>query len=296
MNILVYGAGAMGVYFALRLQQAGHEVTLKARRHTPSTLQLSTPNGEESVEVRVLDKLAAEHFDLALVCTKAWQVAQAAAEIGEYCPDTPILTMQNGVTAPDHAHRAAPNQIIAATCVVILERTAPATVALLGNEALLTIGAFTPGTMNIVDNAFASTPIAVRETSDIRRALWKKLSLIGPYGGIGAITGLTVGETRSHPSTRTLVFALMEELQRVANAQGIQLDDADVNDSKRLYLEVLDPNTTASMQRDLAQGIPSELDDQLGAVARMAKQHGVDTPVLNVVVGALEAKEAIARG
>ncbi|AZA10402.1 ketopantoate reductase family protein [Corynebacterium gerontici] len=296
MRILVYGAGAMGVYFALRLQQAGHELTLKARPNTPATLRLSTPSGQTSAEVRVLDELESEDFDLALVCTKAWQVPQAATEIGRHCPNTPIVTMQNGVTAPEHAHRAASNQIIAATCVVILERTAPSTVSLLGNDAQLTIGEFTPGNITIVLNAFASTPITVHTTTDIRRALWKKLSLIGPYGGIGAITGLSVGETRAHPSTRGLVLTLMEELRQVANAQGIELCDADVNDSKRLYLEVLDPNTTASMQRDLAEGKPSELDDQLGAVARMAKQSGVDTPVLNVVVGALEAREAIARG
>ena len=37
MRVLVYGAGVLGSQYAVRLQDAGHDVTLVARGDRPST-------------------------------------------------------------------------------------------------------------------------------------------------------------------------------------------------------------------------------------------------------------------
>jgi 2-dehydropantoate 2-reductase len=50
------------------------------------------------------------------------------------------------------------------------------------------------------------------------------------------------------------------------------------------------------MQRDLAAGRPSELDDQLGAVVRLARAAGVPVPVHETIHAALSAQERAARG
>jgi 2-dehydropantoate 2-reductase len=42
------------------------------------------------------------------------------------------------------------------------------------------------------------------------------------------------------------------------------------------------------MQRDIAAGIAGELDSQLGAVRRVGAEHGVPTPLLDLVGGLLE--------
>jgi 2-dehydropantoate 2-reductase len=50
------------------------------------------------------------------------------------------------------------------------------------------------------------------------------------------------------------------------------------------------------MQRDLAAGRPSELDDQPGAIVRVARAAGVAVPLHEAVLAALLPQERAARG
>jgi 2-dehydropantoate 2-reductase len=53
---------------------------------------------------------------------------------------------------------------------------------------------------------------------------------------------------------------------------------------------------TASMQRDIMAGRPSELESQNGAVVRMAGESGVDAPVNGFLYASLLPQEIAARG
>ena len=53
---------------------------------------------------------------------------------------------------------------------------------------------------------------------------------------------------------------------------------------------------TTSMQRDIAAGLPSELDAQVGSVCRAGDDTGVATPVLDLAHAVLAPREARARG
>jgi 2-dehydropantoate 2-reductase len=53
---------------------------------------------------------------------------------------------------------------------------------------------------------------------------------------------------------------------------------------------------TASMQRDIMEGRPSELESQNGAVVRLGSAAGVETPVHRFIYNALRPMEMTARG
>jgi 2-dehydropantoate 2-reductase len=55
------------------------------------------------------------------------------------------------------------------------------------------------------------------------------------------------------------------------------------------------PETTASMQRDLAEGRPSELHYQSGAVVRFGRASGVATPIHQVIYASQLPSEGLAR-
>ena len=52
---------------------------------------------------------------------------------------------------------------------------------------------------------------------------------------------------------------------------------------------------TASLQRDVAAGVPSELDAWSGAAARMGAEAGIPTPVHSFIHAALLPAERAAR-
>lgn len=58
----------------------------------------------------------------------------------------------------------------------------------------------------------------------------------------------------------------------------------------------MDPAATASMQRDLMAGRPSELEAQTGAVVRLGREAGVPTPVNRYLYASLLPMERRARG
>jgi 2-dehydropantoate 2-reductase len=50
------------------------------------------------------------------------------------------------------------------------------------------------------------------------------------------------------------------------------------------------------MQRDVMEGQPSELEEQIGAVVRFGKESGVETPVHTFIYHSLLPMELRARG
>ncbi|MCF3138245.1 ketopantoate reductase family protein [Paenarthrobacter sp. AR 02] len=304
MNILVYGAGGMGLYFSARLTQAGHSVVLKARSSTQDAkLHLFTEVRTETISgVSVVSEIDPVDVDVVLIATKAWQVEDALLELrGKINNGTPLVTLQNGIEAPEIARRIFPaSPVIATTCVVIVKRTAPLAVELIGGEATLSAGLFDEVGIDTdiaerVVNAINESSVTATLAQDVQRALWKKIALIASYGGVGAVSGVPVGVTRTHPETRSMVRDGIVEVASVAQAFGVTFTSDDVEEVFSIYTDVFDPSTTSSMQRDLASGLPSELADQNGVIVARAANVGVATPIHSFILNSQLPRERQAR-
>ena len=87
----------------------------------------------------------------------------------------------------------------------------------------------------------------------------------------------------------------MKEAAAVARARGVRIPD-DFVDVAMQRIDSFPPDVTASMQKDIMAGRPSELNEQNGAVIRMGKAVGVPTPVQEKIFTALYPLEQKARG
>ena len=85
----------------------------------------------------------------------------------------------------------------------------------------------------------------------------------------------------------------MTEVVAVAAAHGVTLSP-DVITRTTAFLQHLPAGPTASMQRDLMDGRPSELDAQVGAILRLAHQKHVATPVNTFIYHCLLPRERLA--
>ncbi|MFD2416876.1 ketopantoate reductase family protein [Amycolatopsis pigmentata] len=309
MKVLVYGAGGIGLYFSAVLAAAGADVTLIGRSGTVSAARTSplvlTRHGRsERVDgvtvVDAPDGLSAP--DLVIVAVKSWQVRTAAEELVKVVgPETVVLPMQNGVDAPGIlAARLGLQPVLGCACVVISKRTGPLDVTCVGADAALEIGALDPDTrpgsprVTAVRELLESAGVRVTWSDNIQVTLWKKLMLIASYGGIGALSRSPVGVTSGTPELAELVERAMLEVAAVARARGVPVEEHHIDGAMRTFRSFA-PDTTASMQRDLAEGRPSELADQSGAVVRYGRESGVDTPVHACVYAACLPAERSAR-
>lgn len=320
MRILIYGAGAMGLYLSARLAQAGHSVSLKARGEAIAQAEAGLPvtitSGEDSQKVSAVETVgeirsSADSFDLVILATKAWQVPQAAEEAAAVLsPQGRLLTVQNGVDAPGRAAEHLPaRQVLAGTAVVIAERTGPLAVSLKGPEAHLVVGRWDRDADVAESNsrsaeeeadqaitaALLQAGLLAQWSEDIVTALWKKLALVASYGGVGALSGAPVGITRAVPQTKALVRNAMLEVFNVGNARGASLEEQDLEDIMGTFTRKFPESTTSSLQRDLLEGRPSELRDQAGAVVAHAREQGVDVPIFETIYASQLPRELQAR-
>jgi 2-dehydropantoate 2-reductase len=143
--------------------------------------------------------------------------------------------------------------------------------------------------------AFERAGVRAEVPPDIHRSMWSKFLFIAPMSGVGAVTRVPIGAWRSMPETRELVTLALREVLAVAAARGIALDDDAVQRTLERY-DGLPSESTSSLQRDVMEGKPSELDAQLGAVVRMGQESGVSTPVCEMLYRLLLPQERLARG
>jgi 2-dehydropantoate 2-reductase len=103
-----------------------------------------------------------------------------------------------------------------------------------------------------------------------------------------------VGITRAVPETRQLLIQALQEIADLAQAQQVQLEP-EIVAMTLARIDQMAPAVVPSMQRDIQDGRPSELEAQTGAVVRMGRQAGCPTPVFETIYASLLPQEMLAR-
>lgn len=307
MRIAVFGVGGVGGYFGGRLAQAGHEVALIARgAHLEAIrsdgLRIASPRGDALIRPAIATSDPAEvgPVDLVLVGVKSWQMAEAARAMGPLIgPETAALPLLNGVEASDILAAAlGPGHALGGLCRIIAMIAGPGQIRHAGLEPTVLFGELdnrrTPRVEQMLA-AFTEAGVQAQIPADIQVAIWEKFMLIAAWSSIGAVTRVPVGAWRSLPETRALAEQALAETVALAHARGVNLSPTKIAASLAFF-DAAPSGGTASMQRDIADGRPSELDDLGGAVVRLAAAAGVATPIHKTLYAALLPQERAARG
>ncbi len=306
MRIAVFGAGGVGGYFGGRLAQAGESVVFIARGEhlrvmREDGLRVDSVAGDFLVSPceATDDPGAVGEVDAVLVGVKAWQVPAAARAIRPLVgPETTVLPLQNGVEAPRQLAEALGRaRVLGGLCKIIAEKVGPGHIRHSGAEPYLALGELDNRPSERVEElrrAFERAGVRGEVPADIRIALWEKFLLIAAISGVGAVTRASLGPLLAVPESRRLLERAMEEIRAVARAFGVDVP-GDAVARTMAFFESLPPEGTASMQRDVMAGRPSELESQNGAVVRLGREVGVATPVHDFLYASLLPQERRAR-
>jgi 2-dehydropantoate 2-reductase len=118
--------------------------------------------------------------------------------------------------------------------------------------------------------------VDVRVNGSAEAVLWEKLARQAATAALTTITQRPVGELRSKPEWRERFRAAVDEACAVAAADGVTLSPQ----AEWEIIEGMPPLLTSSTARDIAAGVPSELDAITGAAVRAGQRLGVETPTL----------------
>ena len=308
LSIAVFGTGASGGYFGGRLAEAGEDVRFIARgAHLAAMrergLTVASVAGDFRLDpVRVSgDAAEVGPVDVVLLGVKAWQVPEAAESMRPLLGErTFVVPLQNGIEAPDQLAAAlGAERVLGGLCSILASLEGPGRIRHMGVTPYVAFGEL-DGSLSAragaLRDAFArARGVTVEVPADIRAAMWNKFLFITALSGVGAVTRAPVGVIRSLPESRGLLRQALEEIYAVAVRAGIALA-ADTVERTLAFIDGMPPDGTASMQRDVLAGRPSELEAQVGAVVRLGERLGVEVPVHRTTYAALVPQERRASG
>lgn len=305
MKIAVIGVGGVGGYFGGKLAKAGVDTVFIARGATLEALRTKGLRVDSIAGDFVVDRVNAtdnptDPVDAVIFATKAWQIPEAAEKakplIGK---ETIAVPLENGMEAPDQlAHAFGRHHVLGGLCGIVSYIVAPGHIKHAAIDPFVMFGeldnARTPRVERL-RQTFASAGIKADIPEDIHRSMWSKFLFIAPMSAIGALTRVPIGSWRSIPETREIAIGAMREMIAIASARGIDLGDDAIERTLERY-ERMAPDSTSSLQRDIIEGKPSELEAQAGAIVRMARESKVATPICETLYALLLPQERRARG
>jgi 2-dehydropantoate 2-reductase len=306
MRIAVMGSGGAGGYFGGLLARAGEDVTFIARGEhlralRTNGLQVESVHGDFSIVPAQAAGSPADvgPADVVLFATKTYQLDEAARAIRPVLgPGTAVVPLLNGVDATERlAEILGPGPVLGGLCYVGSYVAAPGVIRQVSQFRRVIVGEtdgrITPRVEAIVEVLARSGAVA-EASPDIRAALWTKFTFIAPFSGVGAVARVPAGEITGCPETRALLERAMREVEAVARAGGVSLD-RDVVANTMAFCDAMAPAQTASMQRDVLEGKPSELESIIGVMVRLGDELAVPAPAFRFLYATLLPQEKRAR-
>lgn len=308
MRICIFGAGAVGSHFAVRLALAGHDVGcvmrgphLEAVKANGLTLRV----GEAAFNAKVTasaDPAALGRQDVVISTLKATGLSALASGLSPLLGnDTPVVFAQNGIPwwydigLPKH-HPPPPDlgfldaggklraaiprhRIIGGVIFSSNEIVAPGVVANLSPDRnMLLIGECDDRQSPRIERlraALNGAAIRSTEVTDIRETIWSKLLTNMSASVLCLLTGQTARAVRDDPALREVIPRLLEEANAVAQSCCPAV--------KRLARGGPAPNHKPSILQDFELGRAVEIDALVRAPAAFARAAGLSTPMLDLM-------------
>jgi len=286
-SIALIGPGAIGSTVAALLHAAGHDVTVCGR--TPrDQIEVRPDDGDAIVvpgPVRTDPADTDGPVDVVLLAVKDTQNEQAAGWLQRLCDDqTIVCVMQNGVEQVERVGRLCPSaHIVPAVVWFSAETQAEGWVRLRTGVRLVLPDGEDAETLAAV---LRPARMTVELDPDFTTETWRKL-LVNALAGF-----MVLARRRSGIFRRADIAALarryVAECLAVARAEGAALPDTVIDEMVGTFASGPEDLTT-SMLTDAEAGRRLEWDIRNGVIVRKAAEHGLATPISDVLVPLLAA-------
>ncbi|MDY3035762.1 MAG: ketopantoate reductase family protein [Absicoccus sp.] len=294
MKIAMIGRGAIGTLYGQLFEQGGQDVIFlvdetRKKRYEADPLICNGKSVDFHYETQT------EPVDLLFLATKYAGLNSAIALAGPSIDaHTLIVSALNGIRSEDELRQAFPNNLVIRTIVQGMDSTYLQNQCTYHVVGELVFGPDDPNQKEAcqrLNQLYTSCAIPHRWVDDIIKEQWNKLMLNCGLNQTCAAYYTTYGGIKVDGPLQDIYMKAMLEVKAVANAQNIAITDADVQH----WFEVMKPMSNEgmpSMRQDIIAHRKTELALFSGTVVPIAKQLGIQTPVLEDLAKRIQAIEA----
>ena len=303
MKIAILGAGGVGGYYGGLLARNGHSVCVLARNANLAAMQergieIRVPGETFSAPVQASDGVKQfAGVECAIVAVKNYSLAEVASPTAYLARQGAlILPLQNGVEVVDRllAGGVPQTKLLGGLTAISVVRIAPGVFERRSPFQRVVIGELDqsdPGRKQRVADiaeAFRGAGVDAQISSDITADLWKKFAFIASMAAACGLSRTAIGPLRATPLGHLLIERAVREVVNVARARNVALAEDEAERTIK-NIDGMPEQMKPSLLIDLEANRTTEIDDLSGAVSRLGKMCGVETPVHDTAAAAIGA-------
>lgn len=304
LKYLIVGTGGVGGSIAAFLALAGKDVTCIARgEHLAAIrengLQLhSDLKGEYALRVpaytaeeyTALVSTSADYkADVIFVCVKGYSVDSITELIKSAAHEhTVVIPILNVYGTGPRIQRLVPGVTVLDGCIYIVGFVSGrGEITQMGKIFRLVYGAHrstivSRETLEAVQRDLQESGIKADISDDIDRDTFVKWSFISAMAVTGAYYDVPMGEVQKPGEVRNTFIGLSQESAALGRKLGIAFKE-DIVEYNLKVIDKLAPESTASMQKDMAKGHQSEVQGLLFDMITAAEEQGIEVPTYRMV-------------
>lgn len=304
LKYLIAGTGGVGGSITAFLALAGKDVTCIARgEHLAAIrengLQLhSDLKGEHALKVpaytaeeyTALVSTSADYkADVIFVCVKGYSVDSITELIKSAAHEhTVVIPILNVYGTGPRIQRLVPGVTVLDGCIYIVGFVSGrGEITQMGKIFRLVYGAHrstivSRETLEAVQRDLQESGIKADISDDINRDTFVKWSFISAMAVTGAYYDVPMGEVQKPGEVRNTFIGLSQESAALGRKLGIAFKE-DIVEYNLKVIDKLAPESTASMQKDMAKGHQSEVQGLLFDMIAAAEEQGIEVPTYRMV-------------
>lgn len=297
-NILIVGTGGVGGSIAGFLALDGHNVTCIARgEHLKSILDnglhlKSDLKGEHFLNVKAC---TAEEYndkpDIIFVCVKGYSLDDSIKSVIEKAAkeDTLVVPILNVYGTGTKISNMVPEVTVLDGCIYIVGFVSgKGEITQMGKIFRLVFGARKEAPVEIsrleeIQSMLVHAGIKADLSDDINRDTFVKWAFISAMACTGAYHEVTMGALQHEGEERDTFIGLSRESAQIAEKCGIIFKEDPIK-YNLMVIDKLDPESTASMQKDIEKGHQSEIKGLLFDMIELGEKYDIDMPTYRKVV------------
>jgi 2-dehydropantoate 2-reductase len=291
MNIVVFGAGAIGSLFGALLSQR-HHVTLVGRKPHVAAIQRYglCIQGKTRMNITIPAVESVEQIsfepEVVILTVKAYDTKTAIEQVkGLLTEQNLVLSLQNGLGNVEEIEKMVKKtQILAGVTTHGALFTRPGVITHTGKGKTI-LGALSHKTetkARLLVDMFNEVAITTSLSSHIQKDLWMKSIINSSINSLTAIFGRPNGYLLHNPLLTRFMEMICAESTAIAQASGIEVTYQQMlTATKEVITQTAD--NYSSMYQSLQKGQPTEVDSISGYLVNCGQQQGCET-VLNATI------------
>ncbi len=300
-SVSIIGLGAIGASYAAQIVEAAPQTQVRVIAAGERAQRLRADGvtvNQRRFDFEVVEPgQSSEPADLVIVAVKHHDLAEAIEQLrGHIGERTIICSLLNGITSEEELVLAYPRAYVPLAVCIGIDAVRDGDRVQFTKLGRIEFGDAVPGRRSAglcrLDALLTEFAIPHVISSDAPRMLWRKLLLNVGINQVSALLEAPYGLFQSGGPARDLMVAAQQEVIAVAQACGVNLVPADIDQMVGI-IGSLGPQSYTSMAQDALAHRRTEVNQFAGAVVERGQRHGIETPVNRVLLQAFLAKHQL---